>query len=87
MEKKSLEFKKDDQGVLWYKGRICVPNIKKLKDKILQEAHNSAYSIYLGGNKMYQDLKATYWFYGMKRYVTEYVALCNTFQKVKVEYQ
>jgi hypothetical protein len=41
--------------VLWYKGRICVPNVKELKDKILHEAHESAYSIHLGGNKMYHD--------------------------------
>jgi hypothetical protein len=36
-----------------------VPNIKELKD--------SAYSIHPGGNKMYQDLEATYRWYGMKR--------------------
>jgi hypothetical protein len=41
-------------------GRICVPNIMELKDKILREAHESAYSINLKGNKMYRDLKATY---------------------------
>jgi hypothetical protein len=29
-----------------------VPNIKELKDKILREAHESAYSIHPGGNKM-----------------------------------
>jgi hypothetical protein len=46
--------------VLWYKGRIYVPNIREMKDKILCEAHESAYSIHLGGNKMYHDLKATY---------------------------
>jgi hypothetical protein len=39
----------DDQGVLWYKGRICVPNVKELKDKILREAHEFAYSIHPGG--------------------------------------
>jgi hypothetical protein len=51
-EEKSLGFLKDDQGVLWYKGRICVPNVKELKDKILREAHDSAYSIHLEGNKI-----------------------------------
>jgi hypothetical protein len=70
----------DNQGVLWYNGRVCVPNIKELKDKIFLEAHKSAYSIHLGRNKMYHDLKATYWWYGMKKYVAEYVALCNTYQ-------
>jgi hypothetical protein len=37
-----------------------VHNIKELTDKILREAHGSAYSIHPGGNKMYHDLKATY---------------------------
>jgi hypothetical protein len=59
-EKKSPGFSEDDEGVLWYKGRICVPNVKELKDKILREAHVFAYCIHPGGNKMYHDLKATY---------------------------
>jgi hypothetical protein len=86
MEEKLPGFSEDDEGVLWYKGRICVPNIKELKDKILHEAHESAYSIHLGGNKMYHDLKGTYWWYGMKRDVAEYVALCDTCQRVKAEH-
>jgi hypothetical protein len=57
-----------------------MPNIKGLKDKILREAHGSAYSIHRGGNKMYNDLKATYWWYGMKRDVAEFVAPCDTCQ-------
>jgi hypothetical protein len=77
-EEKSPGFLKDDEGVLWYKGMIYVSNVKELKDKILHEAHKSAYSIHPGGNKMYHDLKATYWWYGMKRDVVEYVALCDT---------
>jgi hypothetical protein len=86
-EEKSPGFSEDEQRVLWYKGRICVPNIKELKDEILHEAHESAYSIYLGGNKMYHDLKATYWWYGMKRDIAKYVALCDTCQRVKTEHQ
>jgi hypothetical protein len=86
-EEKPPGFSEDDEGVLWYKRRICVPNVKELKDKILHEAHESAYSIHLGGNKMYHDLKATYWWYGMKRDVAEYVALCDTCQRVKAEHQ
>jgi hypothetical protein len=60
-EEKSSGFSEDHEGVLWYKKKICVPNIKELKVKILHETHASAYSIHLGGNKMYHDLKATYW--------------------------
>jgi hypothetical protein len=86
-EEKSPGFSEDGEGVLWYKGRICVPNIKELKGKIFREAHESAYSIHPGGNKIYHDLKATYWWYGMKRDVAEYVALCNTCQRVKAGHQ
>jgi hypothetical protein len=86
-EEKSLGFLEDEEGVLWYKGRICVPNVKELKDKILHEAHESAYSIHLGGNKMYHVLKATYWWHGMKRDITEYVSLCDTCHQVEAEHQ
>jgi hypothetical protein len=79
-QEKSPGFSEDDEGVLWYKGRICVPNTKELKDKILREAHMSAYSIHPRGNKMYHDPKATFWWYGMKRDVAEYIALCDTCQ-------
>jgi hypothetical protein len=50
-EEKSPGFLKDEEGVLWYKGRICVPNIKELKDKILHKAQESAYSIHSGGTR------------------------------------
>jgi hypothetical protein len=59
-EEKLSGFSEDDEGVLCYKGRICVPNVKELKDKILRQAHESAYSIHPGGNKMYHDLNATF---------------------------
>jgi hypothetical protein len=59
-EEKSPSLSEDEEGELWYKGRICVPSVKELKDKILHEAHESAYSIHPGGNKMYHDLKVTY---------------------------
>jgi hypothetical protein len=59
-EEESPSFSEDEEGVLLYKGRICVPNVKELNDKILREAHESTYSIHPGGNKMYHDLNATY---------------------------
>jgi hypothetical protein len=36
---------------------------------------------------MYKDLKTRYWWNGMKRDVMEYVALCDTCQRVKAEHQ
>ena len=36
---------------------------------------------------MYLDLKEKYWWYGLKRDFAEYVALCDTCQRVKAEHQ
>jgi hypothetical protein len=36
---------------------------------------------------MYHDLKSRYWWYGMKRAIAEYVALCDNCQRVKAEHQ
>jgi len=37
--------------------------------------------------KMYQDLKETFWWQGMKKDVAQFVSACLTCQKAKVEHQ
>jgi hypothetical protein len=86
-EEKAPGFSVDEQGMLWYKKRLCVPDVKEIRKLILCEAHDSAYSIHPGSTKMYHDLKCRYWWYGMKRVVAEYVALCDNCHRVKAERQ
>ena len=38
---KDPHFREDDQGTLWYKNRICVPNVHDLRKLILSEAHDT----------------------------------------------
>ncbi|WVZ48688.1 hypothetical protein U9M48_000107, partial [Paspalum notatum var. saurae] len=79
---KAPGFRVDADGTVWHGDRICVPNIKSIRDLILKEAHETAYSIHPGSEKMYQDLKQKFWWYGMKR------ELCVTFvERVKAEHQ
>jgi hypothetical protein len=85
-DNKTSDFSEDSQCTLWLGKLICVPNLKHIKELILREAHDSAYSIHPCSTKMYKDLKTQYWWYGMKRDVVEYVALCDTCQRVKVEH-
>jgi len=54
---KAPGFRIDHEGTVWFKHRLCVPDIQRIKDIILKEVHESSYSIHLGGTKMYQDLK------------------------------
>jgi hypothetical protein len=70
---KAPSFTKDEHGTVWFRKRICVPDVDHLREKILQEAHDSAYSIH--------------WWYGMKRDVAAHVALCDVCQRVKAEHQ
>ena len=72
---------------MWFGNRICVPNKIELKKLILQEAHDTPYSIHPGGTKMYQDQKERFWWHGMKREIATYVAKCDVCQRVKAEYQ
>jgi hypothetical protein len=84
-EEKAPGFNVDEQGTLWYKKRLCVPDVKEIRELILHKAHDSTYSTHPGSTKMYHDLKSRYWWYGMKRAVAEYVALCDNCQRVKAE--
>jgi hypothetical protein len=54
---------------------------------ILKEAHETTYSIHPGSEKMYQDLKKRFWWYGMKREITEYVARCDSCLRITTEHQ
>ncbi|KAK1607859.1 hypothetical protein QYE76_031532 [Lolium multiflorum] len=74
---KAPGFTVDEEGVLWYNGRLCVPSDSELKQVILKEAHDTLYSIHPGGTKMYQDLKEQFWWHGMKREIGSYIAKCD----------
>jgi hypothetical protein len=56
-EDKAPRFSVDEEGTLWYKKHFYVPKVKKIRELILREAHDSAYSIHSGSTKMYHDLK------------------------------
>jgi hypothetical protein len=84
---KGLDFREDAEGVVWFKDRLCVPDIKSIGELILKEAHETAYSMHPGSEKMYQDLKKRFWWYGMKREIAEYVARCDSCQRIKAEHQ
>jgi predicted NACHT family NTPase len=57
LDGKGKDFWEDAEGVVWFKDRLCVPDIKSIWELILKEAHEIAYSIHPGSEKMYQDLK------------------------------
>ncbi|WVZ81092.1 hypothetical protein U9M48_028511 [Paspalum notatum var. saurae] len=85
-EEKKACFKLDEEGVLWFKNRLVVPKDMELRKKILDEAHTSMFTMHLGNNKMYQDLKQKFWWIHMKREIAKYVSECDVCQRVKADH-
>ncbi|WVZ75273.1 LOW QUALITY PROTEIN: hypothetical protein U9M48_023345 [Paspalum notatum var. saurae] len=80
-------FKISEDGLVRYKDRLVVPKEGKARETIIEEAHESAYSIHPGANKMYQDLSQKFWWRGMKTDVANHVAQCDVCQQVKADHQ
>ena len=67
-------------------GRMYVPNSKKLKEKILQENHNSVDMGHLGQQRILELIKQNYWWPGLKEDIKKYVQGCFKCQQNKVQY-
>ena len=52
---------------LRFSNRLCVSKVSKLRNEILEETHSSAYTMHLGGTKMYRDIKENFWWSVMKK--------------------
>ena len=61
-------------------------NVDDLRNRILEEAHGSRYSIDPSSTKMYHDLREVFWWDVLKRDIAEFVAMCPNCQQVKVEH-
>ena len=73
---KENEFTTKEDGFLYYRDRVCIPNDDELKKSILKKAHSGSFAMYLDSTNMCQDLKTSYWLLGMKRDVSEFVTKC-----------
>ena len=55
-----MGFLVKEKGSLYFQDKLCVPDDKELKKRLLFEAHNTVFTMHPRGNKMYQDLKQKY---------------------------
>jgi hypothetical protein len=74
-------------GILLYKNRVYIPNVLELKLAILKEMHNMTYAGHLGYQKIVAVVKSHYFWLGMKREITEYIARCMECKKVKAKHR
>ncbi len=76
------DFSLDRNGWLTKKERLCVPNVGSIGKGVLEECHCLKFSIHPGGIKMYQDMKRSFFWKGMKRDAGLWVKQCLNCQKV-----
>ncbi|GJR11306.1 putative reverse transcriptase domain-containing protein [Tanacetum coccineum] len=51
------QFKRRDDGGIYFFDRVWIPSVGGVRKLIMDEAHTSRYSIHLGADKMYYDLR------------------------------
>jgi hypothetical protein len=74
-------------GLILYKNRVYVPNVRELKLAILKEMHNVAYVGHPGYKKTVAAVKSHYFWSGLKKEIAKYIARCMECQKVKAEHR
>jgi hypothetical protein len=77
----------EEDGTIFLRGHLCVPQKATVKVESLREAHPTPYSVHPGETKMYQDLKQSFWWKWMRADIAKYVASCGICQKVKAKHQ
>nr|GEU30576.1 putative reverse transcriptase domain-containing protein [Tanacetum cinerariifolium] len=85
LPKEQLEPRTD--GTLCLNNRSWVSCFGDLRALIMHESYKSKYSIHLGSDKMYQDLKPLYWWPNMKADIATYIGKCLTYSKVKAKHK
>ena len=75
-EKEVIQALKKEDGVVYMKGKVYVPNNKKIRKEILKENHDLVDMGHPGQQRMLELLKRTYWWPGLQEDVRKYVQGC-----------
>ena len=63
----------EEDGVVYIKGRIYIPNNKKIQEEILKKNHNLVDIGHPGQHRMLELIKRNYWWPGLKEDIKRYV--------------
>jgi hypothetical protein len=73
----------EKDGLLYVKGRLCLPEDDRLKSLIMHECHDSATSGHLGKDKTIERVKQRFYWLNMDEEIMRYVVSCDECQRNK----
>ncbi|GMF15818.1 unnamed protein product [Phytophthora lilii] len=88
-DKKQYKPYFEDNHLIWYQGstdekpRIVVPNVLKLKHRIIAEVHDSNYGGHPGSDQTYIKLRADWYWRRMMRTIKKYITDCENGRRNK----
>ncbi|KAF8757571.1 hypothetical protein RHS01_03655 [Rhizoctonia solani] len=65
-----------EEDLLWYRGKLVVPDLELIKEQLLKEFHNSPLAGHPGQQRTLELLNRNYWWPGMKSSAKEWVECC-----------
>ena len=81
---KEKDWTEQDDGVVTWRHRVCVPKNKKLREDIIREHHDSIAAGHPGRYKTQELITRDYWWPYIQADVRKYVDGCETCQRTKV---
>ncbi|KAF8748732.1 hypothetical protein RHS01_10578 [Rhizoctonia solani] len=69
-----------EEDLLWYQGKLVIPDNESLKERLLREFHDSPLAGHPGQQRTLELLSQSYWWPGMKSTAKEWVECCPTCQ-------
>jgi hypothetical protein len=81
------EYEINEDGLLVHKNRIYVPSSGELRKLVLKEMHNVPYSRHSSYQKTITAVKRQFFWTGMKKDVSDYIARCMECQRVKAKHR
>jgi hypothetical protein len=76
-----------DEGLLTYINILYIPSCDDLKRFIMDELHKRPYTGHPGYHKMITTTRKQFYWPGLKKYITDYLAKCLECQQVKEEHR
>jgi hypothetical protein len=76
----------EEEGLVYYKGKLYVPNDRALRKDIVASCHDSALTGHPGKNGTLELVNRYYWWPRMNGFVTAYVEGCDTCQRYRKDY-